>query len=119
MLLPGVAKRILGFDFGDLTLFADICVVHVDDVLCRLRLSAAEAAPLLLCRLHEGEMTIVVAGFLFQDFLAGDRLIMNLNPWAKIGRAHSELQSLMRISYAVFCLKKKTTILYNNNQYNK
>src|SRR3546814_1396317 len=27
---------------------------------------------------------------------------------AKIGRAHSELQSLMRISYAVFCLKKKT-----------
>src|SRR3546814_10558660 len=27
----------------------------------------------------------------------------------EIGRAHSELQSLMRISYAVFCLKK------NNN----
>src|SRR3546814_4711330 len=25
----------------------------------------------------------------------------------KIGRAHVELQSLMRISYAVFCLKKK------------
>src|SRR3546814_9403324 len=24
----------------------------------------------------------------------------------EIGRAHSELQSLMRISYAVFCLKK-------------
>src|SRR3546814_10379734 len=29
----------------------------------------------------------------------------------KIGRAHAELQSLMRISYAVFCLKKK-----NNQQ---
>src|SRR3546814_9126984 len=28
---------------------------------------------------------------------------------AKIGRAHVELQSLMRISYAVFCLKKKIT----------
>src|SRR3546814_2108234 len=26
----------------------------------------------------------------------------------EIGRAQSELQSLMRISYAVFCLKKKT-----------
>src|SRR3546814_3894875 len=26
----------------------------------------------------------------------------------EIGRAHVELQSLMRISYAVFCLKKKT-----------
>src|SRR3546814_3909812 len=25
----------------------------------------------------------------------------------EIGRAHSELQSLIRISYAVFCLKKK------------
>src|SRR3546814_16071835 len=28
-------------------------------------------------------------------------------PLPEIGRAHSELQSLMRISYAVFCLKKK------------
>src|SRR3546814_3814641 len=31
-------------------------------------------------------------------------------PWitdSEIGRAHAELQSLMRISYAVFCLKKK------------
>src|SRR3546814_4687380 len=28
-------------------------------------------------------------------------------PEHQIGRAHSELQSLMRISYAVFCLKKK------------
>src|SRR3546814_749955 len=27
----------------------------------------------------------------------------------EIGRAHVELQSLMRISYAVFCLKKQTT----------
>src|SRR3546814_2378692 len=30
----------------------------------------------------------------------------------QIGRAHVELQSLMRISYAVFCLKKKKK---NNN----
>src|SRR3546814_7273634 len=28
----------------------------------------------------------------------------------------SELQSLMRISYAVFCLKKKTTVTYNTTQ---
>src|SRR3546814_10346243 len=28
-------------------------------------------------------------------------------PTTEIGRAHVELQSLMRISYAVFCLKKK------------
>src|SRR3546814_1626723 len=31
----------------------------------------------------------------------------------KIGRAHAELQSLMRISYAVFCLKKKKITLRN------
>src|SRR3546814_4669647 len=30
----------------------------------------------------------------------------------------SELQSLMRISYAVFCLKKKKTEIHNNNTYN-
>src|SRR3546814_1129617 len=30
-------------------------------------------------------------------------------PLSQIGRAPSELQSLMRISYAVFCLKKKNT----------
>src|SRR3546814_6873071 len=30
-------------------------------------------------------------------------------PGIQIGRATSELQSLMRISYAVFCLKKKNT----------
>src|SRR3546814_8099079 len=29
----------------------------------------------------------------------------------QIGRAHVELQSLMRISYAVFCLKKKTLLI--------
>src|SRR3546814_13317800 len=33
---------------------------------------------------------------------------------AQIGRATSELQSLMRISYAVFCLKKKT--LHNSHR---
>src|SRR3546814_2649927 len=34
----------------------------------------------------------------------------------KIGRAHVELQSLMRISYAVFCLKKKTKKKTNSRQ---
>ena len=31
----------------------------------------------------------------------------NISVLDEIGRAPSELQSLMRISYAVFCLKKK------------
>src|SRR3546814_10512194 len=36
-------------------------------------------------------------------------------PWRRLPRSEehtSELQSLMRISYAVFCLKKKTTHTY-------
>src|SRR3546814_10596568 len=33
----------------------------------------------------------------------------------QIGRAHAELQSLMRISYAVFCLKNKNQ---HNTSYN-
>src|SRR3546814_1037455 len=35
----------------------------------------------------------------------------------QIGRATSELQSLMRISYAVFCLKKKKQITTTNKNY--
>src|SRR3546814_1284770 len=37
----------------------------------------------------------------------------DFNP-VEIGRAQSELQSLMRISYAVFCLKKKTKKTMSN-----
>src|SRR3546814_3124033 len=33
--------------------------------------------------------------------------VMEPDGSTEIGRAHAELQSLMRISYAVFCLKKK------------
>src|SRR3546814_14053110 len=39
-----------------------------------------------------------------QGFLTHRRLVQQL------GRATSELQSLMRISYAAFCLKKKNTV---------
>src|SRR3546814_10796122 len=35
----------------------------------------------------------------------------------QIGRAHVELQSLMRISYAVFCLKKKKTTTQKRKLY--
>src|SRR3546814_2629594 len=55
-----------------------------------------------------------------QNHSTVDLVFLAMNPyvWAdlgvaaaigvsEIGRAHVELQSLMRISYAVFCLKKK------------
>src|SRR3546814_9134078 len=41
-------------------------------------------------------------------------------PWARSEEHTSELQSLMRISYAVFCLKKKktlTTYIHSNSAY--
>src|SRR3546814_8631203 len=41
------------------------------------------------------------------------------NPWEERSEEHtSELQSLMRISYAVFCLKKKKQKTQNNNENN-
>src|SRR3546814_9515615 len=42
----------------------------------------------------------------------------SLRPLAVRSEEHtSELQSLMRISYAVFCLKKKNNTLYNISQH--
>src|SRR3546814_1550812 len=47
-----------------------------------------------------------VGAFLIGIIILGEQVsIMRIG--AEIGRAQSELQSLMRISYAVFCLKKK------------
>src|SRR3546814_9786874 len=40
--------------------------------------------------------------------LARDRITALLDPGSRSEEHTSELQSLMRISYAVFCLKKKT-----------
>src|SRR3546814_6076953 len=43
-----------------------------------------------------------------REYAAGDLPV--LSAWSGRSEEHtSELQSLMRISYAVFCLKKKTT----------
>src|SRR3546814_8708924 len=44
----------------------------------------------------------------------------NADPVAHRSEEHtSELQSLMRLSYAVFCLKKKKTTQCNNSQHAK
>src|SRR3546814_2498956 len=65
---------------------------------------------------------LVGSGVLFGLLIAVPFVDRNPNRWwrrrpvammalavvlVEIGRAHAELQSLMRISYAVFCLKKK------------
>src|SRR3546814_6371119 len=49
----------------------------------------------------------VYVSFSDDQVLVADRDAIGVDH-LQIGRAHVELQSLMRISYAVFCLKKKT-----------
>src|SRR3546814_3198765 len=55
--------------------------------------------------------TLAGEGFLPMVYCVDDpiaaRQLEDAGAVAEIGRATSELQSLMRISYAVFCLKKK------------
>src|SRR3546814_7750675 len=57
-----------------------------------------------------------------RNIYAGDEAIrkpdgLDIQIELQIGRAPSELQSLMRISYAVFCLKKKKKKKTNTTQY--
>src|SRR3546814_7127196 len=58
-------------------------------------------------RLLSGRDTATTAeGAIINDIRAGEAV----SPLEEIGRANVELQSLMRISYAVFCLTNKTII---------
>src|SRR3546814_1795016 len=50
----------------------------------------------------------------YVSILAADRLMQSPRLYARSEEHTSELQSLMRISYAVFCLKKKT---HNNTNH--
>src|SRR3546814_4421387 len=67
----------------------------------------------IVWRLTDGGGNHVYINYKASKFDQGGR-------FAKIGRAPSELQSLMRISYAVFCLKKKKCryITTSNNSHN-
>src|SRR3546814_2225311 len=67
---------------------------------------------LLVGRLgHDGADQLLEIGDLGRVTMAGEQVGRD-GMIARLGRSEehtSELQSLMRISYAVFCLKKKTT----------
>src|SRR3546814_9984593 len=67
-----------------------------------------------LVRLDQGQHRALGEGFVLGHHPFGDGALAHFNaPFGHRSEEHtSELQSLMRISYAVFCLKKKTT--YNN-----
>src|SRR3546814_2648865 len=89
------------------------------------RRGARIAAP--LPRGHVGEAVVVAQGLTFgglallaevaaAGLLAGQRVAHHeLAELEERSEEHtSELQSLMRISYAVFCLKKKNTTIIHN-----
>src|SRR3546814_2453016 len=50
------------------------------------------------------------------DAMSYDAFVTMIRSAARSEEHTSELQSLMRISYAVFCLKKKKNISYPNTQ---
>src|SRR3546814_8055405 len=73
--------------------------------------------PLPACECTERD-AIVKFRPLFSEFLRRKSI---LTPHFKLPRSEehtSELQSLMRISYAVFCLKKKKKIIHQTNPNN-
>src|SRR3546814_3463624 len=60
-----------------------------------------------------------IAEKLQEAFAAASILRTAIQRFNHVGRSEehtSELQSLMRISYAVFCLKKKNKTIYNNTK---
>src|SRR3546814_10691227 len=108
------------------------------DLQGRFGVSVAEAHPMLLAVAPDGELqpfaervddrdadTVEAAGDLVGVVVGG---VLELTTGVELGHDDlgrrdafrseehtSELQSLMRISYAVFCLKKKTTVKTQTN----
>src|SRR3546814_3608844 len=63
-----------------------------------------------------GEPVVIAASRAHILRVLGDYRHFTVETQLEIGRAHVELQSLMRISYAVFCLKKKKITKKSNCQ---
>src|SRR3546814_2634837 len=80
----------------------------------RLRASLDDGAP-WAARIGAWLALLSALAFAAQGLLPLDPRDLEADA-SQIGRAHVELQSLMRISYAVFCLKKKKN---NCKQHNK
>src|SRR3546814_7025804 len=99
------------FDFGAEPLLNRIVGARAEVEIDQLASALAQAAADIVARDDQilaalilaphDDMCVRMAGVVMID-----RDPVEIRP-KEIGRAHSELQSLMRISYAVFCLKKK------------
>src|SRR3546814_1397838 len=89
-------------------------------VMRRHRLQVARLA--LLAAAHQAQASGFVGAQKFAAALADHVVLAVAEEGEMVVRSEehtSELQSLMRLSYAVFCLKKKTQTTKINNNYNK
>src|SRR3546814_10023271 len=58
----------------------------------------------------------IASAMLVVDLPSASTVLVTMNDRGRSEEHTSELQSLMRISYAVFCLKKKKTNIQNTDQ---
>src|SRR3546814_1574954 len=72
--------------------------------------------PLLVHRVEEILVGLGILHLVEQEFHGVDRAHLHQDAAQRSEEHTSELQSLMRISYAVFCLKKKNNSKRHNSQ---
>src|SRR3546814_6489716 len=112
-----VCSSDLGRDAGADLLQLGLCLVPL-----RHQFGIARSGANLQARVHRRLEGMVVAGELARRdaqalqlvVLVGELLLQAQQILARSEEHTSELQSLMRISYAVFCLKKKKNQLNNH-----
>src|SRR3546814_58872 len=93
---------------------------EIHDVLARRGDDAASADPWFFPTLADYRRRLQAAGFDvvgIESFARPTLLPGDISGWLRSEEHTSELQSLMRISYAVFCLKKKSKRDTHLNEY--
>src|SRR3546814_7829064 len=92
-----------------MTALAQLAADELDVPMSRLRIAVAATGEVPDEGMTVGSMTVEMSGAALRAACAEVRALRS--------EEHtSELQSLMRISYAVFCLKKKTQFLFCNKK---
>src|SRR3546814_8449277 len=112
---PAAAEEEMAVDSGEIVVTARRREERLQDVPVSVTAFSSEA----LQRSNistAADLTSITPGFTFAPEGGKDNIAVTLRGIGnlpigsgKIGRAHSELQSLIRLSYAVFCLTKKNT----------
>src|SRR3546814_2841350 len=82
----------------------------------RRRRRRASCRPTPSAAKGQGEGTVMTYSIVARDAQSGHLGVAVASRFFRSEEHTSELQSLMRISYAVFCLKKKQQTLQNNSR---